>query len=191
MIDMPQVPPPAYEQALSQKLLQCGLKDGGFTVKYEDELQSVVIEIEKQAEASAEHFECIHQAAGYEIVIFKEPESQQAYGKWVFEALKPKMLAEARAELEKRGVLDGFPERSNFGSDTLFAEALERHCGITPRSFFVESQSGLTVRPNMGHQSKAQQDRMSCLWAAIMYVNAKGEDFKFGFVGNEAVASPD
>ncbi|HWK36344.1 hypothetical protein [Sphingomonas sp.] len=188
MIDMPQTPPPAYEQVVTQKLLQCGLRDGGFTVKYENELQSVEIVIEKEAGASAANLDCIREAAGYEIVTFKDPSLQQTYQDRVSEVLRPKMLADTKAELEKRGLLDGFPERSKFGSDKLFAEALERHCGMKPGSFFVQSQWGLIGQPKLGRQSKADETKMSCLTATIMYVSAKGEDFKFGFIGNEAVA---
>ncbi|KGB57178.1 hypothetical protein FG91_00287 [Sphingopyxis sp. LC81] len=188
MIDMPQVPPPAYEQVLTQMLLECGLRNGGFTVKYEDDLQSVEIVIEKEAGASKAHFDCIKQAADYEIVTFKDPDLQQAYQDKVFEALRPQMLADARAELEKRGVLDGFPERSKFGSDRLFAEALEQQCGMLPGSFFVQSEWGLVGQPKLDSQSKVDQDRISCLMAAIMYVSAKGESFEFGFIGNEAFA---
>lgn len=187
MIDMPQVPPPAYEQMLTQKLLECGLRNGGFTVKYEDELQSVEIVIDKSARASAEHFDCIKKAVDHQIVTFKDPDLQQAYQDRVFETLRPKMLADARAELEKRGVLNGFPERSKFGSDKLFAEALERQCGMLPGSFFVQSEWGLIGQPKLDGQSKADEDRMSCLMAAIMYVSARGDGFKFGFIGNEAL----
>jgi hypothetical protein len=186
MIDVPQVPPSTYEQVLTQKLLQCGLRSGGFTVKYEDELQSVEIVIDKEAEASAEHFDCIKHAAGYEVVTFKNIQLQQAYQDRVFEMLRPKMLADARVELGKYGALDGFPERSKFGSDKLFAEAIERQCGMTPGSFFVQSQRGLIGQPKLNSQSKADKEKMSCLMAAIMYISAKGEDFKFGFIGNEA-----
>lgn len=186
MVDMPQIPPPAYEQVLTQKLLQCGLRNGGFTVRYEDILQSVEIVIAKDAEASPEQFDCIRQAAGYEIVTFDVPELQQAYQDRVAEALRPKMLADARAALEKRGILADFPERSKFRSDKLFAEALERQCGMKPGSFFVESQWGLIGKPKLGRQSKRELDKMSCLMAAIMYVSAKGEKFEFGFIGNEA-----
>lgn len=186
MIDMPQVPPPAYAQMLTQKLLECGLRNGGFTVKYEDELQSVEIVIDKSARASAEHFDCIKEAVDHQIVTFKDSDLQQAYQDRVFETLRPKMLADARAELEKRGVLNGFPERSKFGSDKLFAEALERQCGMLPGSFFVQSEWGLIGQPKLDGQSKADEDRMSCLMAAIMYVSARGDGFKFGFMGNEA-----
>jgi hypothetical protein len=188
MIDVPQVSPPAYEQVLAQKLLQCGLRSEGFTIKYEDELQSIEIVIERAAGASAAHIDCIRQVAGYEIVTFKDPLLQQAYQDRVSEALRPKMLADARAELERRGVMQGFPERSKFASDRLFAEALEQQCGMKPGSFFVESQWGLIGQPKARRQSKTDEANLSCLMAAIMYVSAKGEDFKFGFIGTEAFA---
>ncbi|MEJ2410905.1 MAG: hypothetical protein P8Y48_16790, partial [Novosphingobium sp.] len=85
-----------------------------------------------------------------------------------------------------RGLLDGFPERSEFSSEKLFAEALERHCGMKAGSFFVENHGQLIGKPTSGKLSKADWDRLSCLMNAIMYVSAKGENFKFGFVGNEA-----
>lgn len=132
--------------------------------------------------------DCIREAAGYEIVTFKDPALRQAYQDRVYEVLRPKMLADTKAELDKRGVLKGFPERSDFASDKLFGEALERQCGMRPGSFFVEGQRGLIAQPKLGRQSKAEEANMSCLSAAIMYVNAKGGDLKFGFIGNEAVA---
>lgn len=188
MIDMPQVPPPAYEQVLTQKLLKCGLRNGGFTVKYEDELQSVEIVIEKAVGGSAANIDCIREAVGYEIVTFKDQTLQQAYQDRVYETLRPKMLADAKAELVKRGIFDGLPERSKYASDKLFAEALERHCGLQSGSYFVESQWGLIAQPKAERQSKAEEAKMSCLGAAIMYASARGDDFKFGFIGNEAFA---
>jgi len=188
MLDMPQLPPPAYEQVLTEKLLHCDLRSGGFTVKYEDLLQSVEIVVEKETSVSTENFDCIRQAADYEIVTFKDSEVQKAYDARVFEAMRPKMLAEARDELEKRGVLKGFPERSKFASDKLFAEALERQCGMRPGSFFVPNKWGLSAQPKLGRRINADMDRMSCLMAAITFVQAKGEPFEFGFIGNEAHA---
>ncbi len=188
MIDLPTESPPAYEQVLTQRLLQCGLRADGFTVQYQRELQSIEIVIEQDAGASASHFDCIRQAIGHDIVRFEDPKLQQEYDRQLADALRPQMLAEARAELEKRGAFEGFPERSGFASDKLFAEALERQCGVKPGSFFVESQWGLIGQPQMGRRSEADAAKLSCLMAAITYVSAKGEGFKFGFIGNEAFA---
>ena len=185
MISTPPTPP-AYERILEQKLVECGLKSDSFTVKYEDYLQNIGIVIGEEAGASAENLDCIRTAAGLEIVTFRSATLQKTYEERTSELLRPKMLADARNELAKRGLLNGFPERASFASDKLFAEALERHCGVEPGSFFVVSQWGLTMRPT--GMSKAELKRTSCLMAAVVYVSAKGEPFKFGFTGNEAIS---
>jgi hypothetical protein len=46
-------PPPQFEQVVIQKLSECGLRNGGFTVKYEGELQSFLVVVGKEAGASA------------------------------------------------------------------------------------------------------------------------------------------
>lgn len=185
MIDMPPEPPPAQIQAIQQQLVECGLKAGGFTVKYEDELQSIEIVIGPQAGASTDKLDCIREAAHYEIVTFSDDEMQGAYTDHVTRLLRPKMLEDAREGLRKRGLLDGFPERTHFASDKLFAEALEKHCGVEPGWFFVESQWGLIAQPKATPLSGSEWDQMTCLMNAMMYVSAKGEIFKVGIIGNE------
>lgn len=188
MIDMPPEPPPAQVQVIQQKLVECGLKADGFTVKYEDELQSIEIVIGPQAGASSDKFDCIRAAAQHEIVTFNESSLQAAYNGRVAEFIRPKLLEDAQEGLRKRGLLDGFPERANFASDKLFAEALERHCGVKPGSFLVQSQWGLIAQPpKAGPLGSAKWDQMSCIMNALMYVSAKGENFKVGFIGNERV----
>lgn len=188
MIDMPQAAPPAYEQVLAHKLEQCGLRDGGFTVRYQQELQGFEIVIGEDAAASPAHFDCIQQAAGREIVTFSRADLGRAYSHHVFEKQRAQMLADARNELARHGALEEFPERAAYSSDGLFAEALERQCGVPPGSFFGVSQYGLSLHP-VDHQPGTKGwERMTCLFAAISYVTAKGEPVQFGFVGNEAVA---
>mgnify|MGYP003344939362 CR=1 FL=1 len=138
--------------------------------------------------ASVANIDCIREAAGYEIVTFKDQTLQQAYQNRVYEIMRPKMLVDAKAELARRGIFESFPERSRFASDKLFAEALERHCGMQPGSYFVESKWGLIAQPKAKRQSKAEEMKISCLGAAIMYASARGDDFKFGFIGNESFA---
>lgn len=186
MIDMPPEPPLAQVQVIQQKLVECGLKADGFTVKYEDELQSIEIVIDSQAGASIDKFDCIRAAAQYEIVTFNDGGLQAAYSDRVAELMRPKLLEDAQEGLKKRGLLEGFPERANFASDKLFAEALETHCGEKPGSFLVESQWGIIVQPPKAAPFGSEElDRMSCIMNALMYVSAKGENFKVGFIGNE------
>jgi hypothetical protein len=185
MIDMSPESPPAQVQVIQQRLVECGLKTGAFTVRYEDELQSIEIVIGPQAGASTEKFGCIREAAQYEIVTFSENDLQRAYAGHISDLLRPKMLKDARESLEKRGLLTGFPERSRFASDRFFAEALEKHCGVKAGSFFIEGERGLIVQPKTTPLNDTEGDQMTCLINALMYVSAKGENFAVGFIGNE------
>ena len=104
------------------------------------------------------------------------------------------MLAEARNELEKRGLLKGFPEREKFATDDEFTEALEVHCGLKPKSTIRRTEFGLMVLPDAippGRLSDEQWERTTCLMASIMYVSALGADFKIGFIGNEKIRESD
>ena len=185
MIDMPPQTP-AQVQVIQQNLVECGLKLNGFTVKYEEELQSIEIKIGPQSGASNDKFDCIREASQNEIVTFEDGGLQSAYSERVAELMRPEMLKDAREGLRKRGLLTGFPERADFASDKLFAEALEVHCGMKAGSFLIESQWGLIAQPSkIGPLGSAEWDKMSCLMNALMYVSAKGENFTVGFVGNE------
>jgi hypothetical protein len=188
VIDMPPEPLVSQEQLIEGRLVDCGLNKSGFTVEYQDELQSIEIVISPAAGASNDDFACIREAAGYEIVTFEDGAMYMAYLDFVSELVRPQMLEEARAELAHRGLLEGFPERTNFANDDEFAEALEKHCSIEPKSVLGRSEFGLTILPEalaLGRLSDEQWDRMTCLMAALRYVSARQDDFKIVLIGNE------
>lgn len=187
MIDPPSEPIAVHVQAIRAKLVACGLRSSGFTVRYEDELQGIEISIGPDANASSDKFECILQAAGHEIITFGSAEQGTAFSAFSYEHFKCRIFAENRAELDRRGLLADFPERSDFSSDIQFAEALERHCGFDPGSFFVEREFGVIIRPAYGPRNEADLDRRGCLLTAMTYAQARGDTFKIGFIGNEAV----
>lgn len=186
-MDLPPAYPPSSEQVIEQKLLDCGLKSGAFTVKYEDYLRSIEVVIGADAGADLEDFECIRAAVGHEIVTFQDDHLQIAYADQSYELVKPKMLADAAEGLRKRGLLDGFPERANFSSDKAFAEAIESHCGVEVGSFFAESEWGLIAKSTAGNGrlSASDWDKMTCLMNSLMHASAKGDGFKIGFIGNQ------
>lgn len=99
MIDTPPEPPPAQEQVIERKLVDCGLKAGGFTVKYEDELQGTEVVISPVAEASSELFPCIREAAFPEIVTFRDVAMFEQYRDFETEVMRPQMLADAETSL--------------------------------------------------------------------------------------------
>ena len=186
MVDMPQTPPPAYELAVTQKLVRCGLRADGFTVRYEAELQAVEVVIGEGAGATTAHVECIRQAAGSEIVTIHDSAVRHAYENRVAEVVRPAMLASARAALERHGALKDFPRRSAYPSDKGFAEALERQCSLAPGSVFVEQAGKLILRPDAFDGQSF--DKLTCVLAAAQYAEARGDHFTFGIIGNEQVA---
>ncbi len=180
---MIELPP---EQVIEQRLVECGLNPSGFTVIYEDYLQSIEIVIKPEAGATTDKFGCIHKAVDFEIVTFPEPKMYQDYNDYAMELLRPKMLEDARLSLEKIGKLEGFPVRSAFGSDKLFAEAVEVHCGIPSNGALKEFGDGIVFMPPPEEYRDAEKfmTTYSCLTTAIIYLAAKRE-LSIGFIGNE------
>ena len=111
MIDLPP------EQVIEQQLVKCGLNPIGLGVTYEDYLQSIEVVITREAEATSEHFGCIHEAVTSAIVTFSDPDMYRRYNDYVMELLRPKMLENARQSLEKIGHLTNFPVRSAYRSN--------------------------------------------------------------------------
>lgn len=186
---MPATPPSAHEQVIEQRLVECGLSPGGFTVKYEDYLQSIEIVITSAAGARKEHFPCIRQAVEHEIVSFADGAMQKAYSEYETEILRPQMLESATADLKKRGLLENFPERHRFATLELYAQALERHSGLPPKSALRVSGERIFFDPARGHTNLRDFDkRYSSLLAMIMFATARGDFKGFGFIGNESFA---
>jgi hypothetical protein len=184
-------PPPVHEQVTEQRLVACGLSRNGFTVKFEDYLQSIEIVIAPAAGARTDHFPCIRQAVEHEIVSFAESSMQKAYSDFETELLRPQMLEKATAELRKRGLLTAFPDRKTYATSELYAEALERHSGLAPRSSL--RVSGMTIifdPPRSSTSFRNFEKRYSSLMAVISFAAARG-DADFAFIGNEAVAVPE
>lgn len=183
--------PPAHEQVITQKLLACGLSKSGLSVSYQDELQSYEIVISPTANATPEMFACIRDAVSSESVTFEDPELTKAYFDFVSEALRPQIIASAETALAELGLLKGLPRRADFASDTLFAAALEEHCGLTkgevirPFGGMLVLQPPIDSHPDFASAAK----RYACLLSAMTLAGARG-DIKFGFVGNQAVAPP-
>lgn len=185
-------PPQAPEQVIEQRLIECGLSRDGFTVRYEDELQSIEIVITPDAGARTEHFSCIRQAVDHEIVTFRDATMQVAYSDYVSELLRPEMLESATAELERRGLLEGFPERENFPNLELYAQALERHGRVAPKTVLHVAGDTIVFDPPDSQASFQDFERKySDLIAIIMFANARGDFKNFGFIGNEKAAEPE
>lgn len=186
MIDVPPEPLPTQEQVIEQRLLECGLNPGGFTVKYEDYLQSIEIVIAPSAGATLNNFACINEAAGYEIVTFQDNAMFASYRDFASELARPEMMVMYEGRLKEAGLWVGFPDRENFGSLKEYAEALEVHAGIKPGSALRVSGDGILFDPPSASSNYSNfAGRYSKLLLVVAYASTK-ERVRFGFIGNEA-----
>lgn len=187
MIDVPAEPLPTQELAIEERLLECGLKLGGFTVKYEDYLQSVEIVIAPSAEATSDDFACIQEAAGYEIVTFQDRDMFAAYMDFTSELVRPQIIVELEGRLKEAGLWEGFPNRENFGSLEDYAEALEVHAGMEPKSALRVSGDGILFDPpSASNDPNGFIERYANLLSVVAYASTK-DRVSFGFIGNERV----
>jgi hypothetical protein len=191
VIDVSPDPPVSHEQVIEQKLVACGLSADGFTVKYENYLQSIEIVIGPSAGASEANFECIHEASGYEIVTFEDGATQLSYLDFEAELHRPEMVASSIAELEKLGLLDGFPERNAFADLGSYARALEVHSGVTAGSALRVSGENITFDPPFEGGFDSFADKYGKLLAAIRYASARRDFERFGVIGNEKYREPE
>ncbi|QCI95558.1 hypothetical protein FA702_18255 (plasmid) [Novosphingobium sp. EMRT-2] len=178
------------EQVIEQRLVKCGLKAGGISVKYEEDLQSIEVIIGPAARANQGHFECIKDAAAHEIVTFEDGAMYKAYNDYTSEAARPQMLESLTATLRERKLLQGFPERGSFQSLGEFARALEKHAGTKPGAALRVDGDGIVFDPP--HEANLPADfaaKYSDLLSVVMFASVR-DHISFGFIGNEAV-SPD
>ena len=188
MIDTPPEPTPSQEQVIERKLLDCGLKAGGFAVRYEDELQSIEVVIRSVAGAGLEHFACIREVAFPEIVTFEEPTMFQQYMDFEAELARPQVLADVEASLKERGLWDNFPARSRFATFAEYVQALEAHAGFTPGTILqVEGEGLVTVYPLREEPiSAASTERVGVLLMVLHFASAR-DRFDIGLIGNDKV----
>lgn len=182
MIDLPP------EKVIEQRLVKCGLNPLGVSVIYEDYLQSIEVAIKPEAEVTSDQFGCIREAVASEVVTFSDPDMNRRYNDFVAKLLRPQMLDDARHSLEKIGRLANFPVRGAYGSDKLFAEAIEVHCGVPKGRALKEFGNSIVFMPPQ--EDYRDTNKFSkiygCLFEAIIYVAATLE-LTVGLIGNEEI----
>jgi hypothetical protein len=186
MIDTPTEPPPAQEHVIEQKLLECGLKVGGFSVKYEDYLQGIEVVITPEAGVTSDHFACIHEATFPDIVTFADGDMYRRYVAHLEEMFRPQVLADAEAELKKRGLWENFPTRDGYTTLADYARALEAHAGYAPGTMLrAEGSHRVAVDPTDRDLIAATNfERMAVLLAVLRFASAR-DGFTMAFIGND------
>ncbi|WP_404477190.1 hypothetical protein [Novosphingobium sp. BL-52-GroH] len=189
MMALPPSIPMSEERIIEQKLIGCGLVGAGFSVKYEEELQSIEVIIQPAANATADHFGCIRDAVGHEIVRFEDHDMYAAYDNYASEAARPKMLKQLEGEIRKKKLLQGLPERKDFPSLAEYARALETHAGMVPGTALRAEGDGIVFDPpRKDNLPKDFLAEYSDLLSIAMFASMR-DRFSFGVIGNAAVAT--
>jgi hypothetical protein len=187
-MDVPPEPLPAQEQVIEQRLIDCGLDPSGLSVKYEDYLQSIEIVISTAAKATPDHFACIKEAAGDEIVMFQDVAMSTAYMDFASELARPGMMVVLEGQLKDAGLWAGFPDRDDFGSVEKYVAALEIHSGTELGSALrVSGDHIIFDPPNASQNPAAFAKRYADLLLVVAYASLR-DRLKFGVIGNQRVA---
>jgi hypothetical protein len=189
MMDAPPEPPPAQEQVIERKLLDCGLKAGGFTVRYEDELDGFEVVIASSAGATSAQFRCIFDATYPEIVRFDDLAVEEQYNAFVDDKVRPQVLADLERELRIVGLWEGFPERRAFTTLQDYVRALEAHAGFSRGTMLRAEADTRVIVDFMDPNLLVQRDyeRLATLLVVLKFASAR-DRFSIGFIGNEKVA---
>lgn len=188
MIDTPPEPPAAQEEVIAAKLAECGLKAGGFTVRYEAELQGVEVLISPLAEATPAMFGCIHDATFPEFVRFEDLAAFRQFIAFQEELFRPQAMAEGEAELQKRGLWEGFPRREAHPDLPDLARALEVHAGFSPGTM-LRAEAGIRIVIDPVDRNlwvQMDNERLAVLLVVLKFASAR-DRFSIGFIGNDKV----
>lgn len=178
---------PNPELAL-ERVKACGFAH--VSLRQDNELQAAVIDVSGDASATDAQLRCVIEASDSSItyVVFAEPLNSR-YMRFVADSEERSRQAQARASLDRRGLLARVPKYEAGETDVrAFAKSLERLCGKSASGAFGVEYGIFTIRPAwlqsaMERYSKSKSDAFECLVDASTVAG-----FKLGFVGNEAYA---
>lgn len=186
---LPPENPMSEVRVIEHRLIQCGLSGAGISIKYEEDLQSIEVVIRPAANATANHFGCIRDAVGHEIVRFEDHDMYAVYDDYASEAARLQMLKRLEAELRKQKLLQRFPERNDFPSLAEYARALETHAGMLPGTALRATGDGIVFDPpRENNLPKDFLAEYSDLLSIAMFASVR-DRFSLGFIGNAAVAT--
>ncbi|NBB26331.1 hypothetical protein GVM20_14455 [Porphyrobacter sp. SLTP] len=193
MMDFPADPPSPEQrqQAIQASFAACGLDPAGLTYEYDEDSYIFYITIMPASGVSAEHFPCIHEAAGFDFVRFDPPDLAGPYNAYVREAMRPELLAQAEEQLKARRLWAGFPAREAYGSFAAYLEALEAHAGVAPGTWLkAEGEGRIIFTPPIDALTidtlKSFEKTQETMLMVVFHATARDRT-EFGFFGNDKV----
>ncbi|MCZ8369008.1 MAG: hypothetical protein O9293_03405 [Porphyrobacter sp.] len=193
MMDAPPEPPAFLqgEQVIRQSLAQCGLDPAELTYQYDEDSDRFYISVGPASGVTTDHFPCIYEAAGFELLLFDGSDLGWQYDAYVRELLRPQLMAETEGRLKARGLWEGFPARDAFASFGDYLKAIELHVGLEPGTWpKANGDSGITFNPPFEAQTigtfVAFEQQLGDLMLALWYATARDRT-TFSIIGNDKI----
>ena len=169
-------------EAAAAKVAECGFKK--VHSKFDATLQEEVVEVLDDAPISDSQLRCVARAslATSYYVTFISP-VEQAYQSIYLGLSREQAKTDARAWLEKRGLLSGLPSYDANGTDgAAFARSLERLCGPKAAGVLQPLNGMATFKSDVLASGALDEETLWCLTNA-----AEVAGYPLGFIGNEAL----
>lgn len=171
------------------RVAACGFKS--VRSRFDDTTQEDVVEISDVVSPSIQQLQCVARASLLSLyyVTFLGA-AEQTYQTLYWQLSREQDTANAKAWLEKRGLLSRLPAYDHKASDeSAFARALEQLCGpkaagtIKPLGGMATFSEGALGTFDKGGHARGKLDDET-LWCLVNAASASG--YPLGFVGNEA-----
>lgn len=182
---------PAVERITAQeaakRVSQCGL--GPVTTHYESELQEDVLVASSAQSATDEQLACAYKVVAFYYTLDLPSNVQARFDAMLEAKAEIWMKAQARDWLSARGLLDRVPAyQKGVTDDGAFTRQVEALCGPRAKGAFQSKYGFHALSPEWSKQfglppKRKAVEALSCLSYATAVAG-----FKFGFIGNAAVA---
>ena len=167
-----------------ERLAECGLNTDGISVVHVEEHYYSEITFSEAAGVEDQHFECIREALRGENATFENTEIGQSYWQHVNDYYRPIYDAQTRDRVIALGLMNGFPQQSDYRSMEQYLSALESHAGLEGERYLIRIRESVTIDPaRFQPPNEVDFDAFSRLMTVVRYA-ATISDLKFVIIGN-------
>lgn len=168
-------------EVAAAKIAECGFKK--VHSKFDETLHEDVIEVLDDAPISDSQLQCAARASiAISYYVTFTPPVERAYQSIYWGLSREQAKTDARAWLDKRGLLSGLPSYdANSADEVAFTHALERLCGPKATGVLQPLNGMATFKGNVLASGALDEETLWCLTNA-----AEVSGYPLGFMGNEA-----
>ena len=170
---------------IAEQLVDCGFDRA--SPRYEEDIEDQVITVVHQGPVDDPQIECAARLylQAYYWIDFSEPVRSRFAAK-VDEIGRPAAIARSRAWLEENNLLENMPIYDADGSDEIFVEQVEEHCGRAAEGLLSSEWGPNVLSPEWFEADGMNQERADALTCVLQTVLANG--LPIGMIGNEKVS---